>query len=437
MVQIPEDFVSCLRRGGHVRTKVLPDNKFIRVCFIDGKSFAGEVKEKKMSHHIEEEKKKKESMVKWTAKYVNDLPDSAFAIVLPGGEKDENGKTVPRGLRKLPFKDKEGKIDLPHLTNALARVAQKRTELTDEQRAKAKRKLLNATKKAGINKRGRKSEKMKEVQKMVKKLKEQLSDLEETVENETVVEDASVENSENVPTEDESKEEGGEDLEDTADNKEEEEGKTDETSEESTENIEDSGSNTEKVVESEEEKTEEVKETKEELSVYKEIREELAKLYKEGKKQEENIEKLNTEVNSLKLENIRLKDLKESLSSKVVDFEKEKEKQVKAEKFEKLKDLSGKFKELGQDKSVEQLSKLEDSVIQEFETVVDLALNKKSSEQLEKITLPSQAAVVKQVVVKPINSVKKNQNFFEQLTETLKREQEKEASANSRKVLNL
>ena len=58
---------------------------------------------------------------KWTTKYINDLPDSAFALIEPGGEKDEEGKTVPRTLRHLPHHKPDGSIDLPHLRNAMAR----------------------------------------------------------------------------------------------------------------------------------------------------------------------------------------------------------------------------------------------------------------------------------------------------------------------------
>jgi len=75
---------------------------------------------------------------RWTRKYMNDLPDSAFAIILPGGKKDKEGKTVPRNLRMLPYKDMNGKVDLPHLRNALARVNQPKTGLSSAQRAKAK-----------------------------------------------------------------------------------------------------------------------------------------------------------------------------------------------------------------------------------------------------------------------------------------------------------
>jgi hypothetical protein len=63
----------------------------------------------------------------WTAQYVNDLPDECFAYIEDGGKKDDQGKTVPRELRHLPFKDKNGTIDHDHLVNALARVKQSGT----------------------------------------------------------------------------------------------------------------------------------------------------------------------------------------------------------------------------------------------------------------------------------------------------------------------
>lgn len=82
--------------------------------------------------------------MKWTTAYINKLPDSAFAFIEPGGEKDEDGKTTPRSLRHLPYKDTTGKIDAPHLRNALARVSQ--TKLTSEQQGKARKVLLAAVK---------------------------------------------------------------------------------------------------------------------------------------------------------------------------------------------------------------------------------------------------------------------------------------------------
>lgn len=67
----------------------------------------------------------------WTTAYINDLPDAAFAYIEPGGEKDEEGKTVPRSLRHFPHHtmdvkdpDEHDTVDLPHLRNALARAPQ-------------------------------------------------------------------------------------------------------------------------------------------------------------------------------------------------------------------------------------------------------------------------------------------------------------------------
>lgn len=63
----------------------------------------------------------------WQAARVNDLPDSSFLYVESGGEKDEEGKTKPRSLRHLPYKDEDGSVDLPHLRAALSRLGQPTT----------------------------------------------------------------------------------------------------------------------------------------------------------------------------------------------------------------------------------------------------------------------------------------------------------------------
>ena len=84
----------------------------------------------------------------WATKYVNDLPDSCFAVILPGGKKDEEGKTVPRSLRYFPYKDVNGEIDLPHLRNALARLPQ--ANIPEEARRKAEAVLKAAAKKMKI-----------------------------------------------------------------------------------------------------------------------------------------------------------------------------------------------------------------------------------------------------------------------------------------------
>ena len=53
---MPTEFDACVKNGGRVRTLDLKDDKYQHVCFIGGKSFAGDVKEKK-----QEEGKKHES----------------------------------------------------------------------------------------------------------------------------------------------------------------------------------------------------------------------------------------------------------------------------------------------------------------------------------------------------------------------------------------
>ncbi|HXH82561.1 MAG TPA: HK97 family phage prohead protease [Candidatus Tectomicrobia bacterium] len=84
----------------------------------------------------------------WSAAFINDLPDSAFAVILPGGEKDETGRTTPRDLRKLPHHGPDGEVDLPHLRNALARLDQ--TDMPEEYREQARRHLERHARALGI-----------------------------------------------------------------------------------------------------------------------------------------------------------------------------------------------------------------------------------------------------------------------------------------------
>lgn len=73
---------------------------------------------------------KSEDKAKWSTAFINNLPDSSFLYVESGGEKDSDGKTTPRTLRHLPYKDAGGKVDLPHLRNALSRLGQTGTGTT-------------------------------------------------------------------------------------------------------------------------------------------------------------------------------------------------------------------------------------------------------------------------------------------------------------------
>ena len=52
----------------------------------------------------------------WTRAYVNVLPDEAFAVVHVGPDGTRS--------RHLPHHDAEGRLDLPHLRSALARLDQ-------------------------------------------------------------------------------------------------------------------------------------------------------------------------------------------------------------------------------------------------------------------------------------------------------------------------
>tara|TARA_Y100000310_G_scaffold6456_1_gene7261 strand:- start:661 stop:3309 length:2649 start_codon:yes stop_codon:yes gene_type:complete len=71
----------------------------------------------------------------WSTAVVNDLPDSAFAAISPGGKKDSSGKTTPRSLRHLPHHGPSGAIDKPHLRNALSRLSQ--TNISSSLKSKA------------------------------------------------------------------------------------------------------------------------------------------------------------------------------------------------------------------------------------------------------------------------------------------------------------
>lgn len=91
---------------------------------------------------VEDIKSKLEKAV-WSRAFINDLPDSAFLYIEPGGEKDDEGKTKPRSLRYFPVKDQNGKVDLPHLRNALARIPQSKLSAEVKEQATVKaRKLL-------------------------------------------------------------------------------------------------------------------------------------------------------------------------------------------------------------------------------------------------------------------------------------------------------
>lgn len=46
---MPKAFEKCIKDGGRVRTLSLSKRRYMRICYIDGKSFKGEVKTKKVA----------------------------------------------------------------------------------------------------------------------------------------------------------------------------------------------------------------------------------------------------------------------------------------------------------------------------------------------------------------------------------------------------
>lgn len=87
-----------------------------------------------------EQSRLSEKAATWTTQLVNGLPNSSFAVVETGYKEGMN-----KNARHLPFKDGSGKVDLPHLRNALARANQIKNVLGKDSdadlRARAQRKL--------------------------------------------------------------------------------------------------------------------------------------------------------------------------------------------------------------------------------------------------------------------------------------------------------
>jgi len=146
--------------GNTVIQSVLFDKK--RWSTKDAMSWIKEHKESLKTDNSDEFKEKKEGTktekAKWTTDYINILPNSSFAVIEPDYLA---GKIENKKARHLPFKDEDGKIDLPHYRNALARVNQikpiTKSITTKELRSKAKielekhRKVLEENKKEEKN----------------------------------------------------------------------------------------------------------------------------------------------------------------------------------------------------------------------------------------------------------------------------------------------
>jgi hypothetical protein len=110
---------------------------------------------------------KKEYMAEWSTAYINDLPDSAFLYIAPGGEKDDDGRTTPRSLRYFPVRDEKGQIDLPHLRNAIAQApkANLSPEIISKVQAEG-RKMLEGTREEKMDDYDKVDEEMKRARSM-------------------------------------------------------------------------------------------------------------------------------------------------------------------------------------------------------------------------------------------------------------------------------
>lgn len=86
----------------------------------------------------------------WSTAYVNNLPDSSFALIEAGGTKDSEGKTTPRSLRHFPHHDAGGSLDAPHVRNAASRIPQ--SSLSDAEKARAEAHIQRHMSEMGMGK---------------------------------------------------------------------------------------------------------------------------------------------------------------------------------------------------------------------------------------------------------------------------------------------
>ena len=106
------------------------------------KNIEREIRDLKKDKREDEKDVRTESKgAKLTRKAINDLPDSEFAYIAPGGKKVD-GKTEPRSLRHLPIPD------AAHVRNALARLSQ--TDIPPAAKKSALAKIKAKAKKLGV-----------------------------------------------------------------------------------------------------------------------------------------------------------------------------------------------------------------------------------------------------------------------------------------------
>jgi len=179
-----------------------------------------------------------------------------------------------------------------------------------------------------------------------------------------------------------------------------------------------------------------IEKLKEQLSIIKETREELAKVYVD-------MEKLGKESSELKNSNTELLSKvdtfskeKETLSAQLKESQEKLAKIEETELCKRLEKLSASFKQLGQDKSVEQLKALPVAMISEFEQVVNAGLSaKRQNEKLgETITHPSQAVATEKLEEKKPEALVKPKPFFTEICDEMAKQQGKEGVFGNKSV---
>lgn len=102
---------------------------------------------KEVAAALEAEDADPETAAQMSTSSINDLPDSDFAYIEPGGKKDSDGKTTPRSLRHFPIHDEA------HVRNALSRAPQSPfgEKAMPKIRAAAKKFGIEVSESSGLN----------------------------------------------------------------------------------------------------------------------------------------------------------------------------------------------------------------------------------------------------------------------------------------------
>lgn len=88
--------------------------------------------------HLDEDDPSTHEDAVWKSSYVNNLADTAFLYIEPGGSKDEGDRTTPRSLRHFPYRNDTGDVDLVHVRDAIGRIAQSKLPANVKARVQAK-----------------------------------------------------------------------------------------------------------------------------------------------------------------------------------------------------------------------------------------------------------------------------------------------------------